>query len=89
MPQSAPIAGGSEEKDFSDAILKGDGEKRRPNPGIYSGGSGWFTKMSGVQAAIDSPAVGVLPESSPSVPVKDSQRSPTIRSSSPSPYFRK
>lgn len=98
MPQSAPIAGESEEKDVSDAIPKEDGEKRpTPNAGFYSGGSGWFAKIQrentvppGWAAAV-SPAVGMPPEGSPSVPVKDSQRSPAIRTSSPStsPSFRK
>ncbi len=79
-----PIAGESEEKYDSDATPKEDGEKRpTPNPRISSGGSGWlFSSLAG-QAAIASPAMGVPPESSPSVPVKGSQHSAVI----PDSYF--
>jgi hypothetical protein len=69
MPQSAPIAGESEEKYVSDAIPEEDGEKRpTPNAEIYDSGPGWFSKVIG------KPAMGVPPEGSPSVPVKDSRR---------------
>jgi hypothetical protein len=89
MPQSAPIAGESEENYVSDTIPKEDDEKRpTPNPGIYS--SGWppWTKFQPVtQSAIVSSATGVPAEASPSVPVKNSQRSPAKNPSSPS--FRK
>jgi hypothetical protein len=80
MPHSVPIAGESEEKYVSDAIPKEDGEKRpTPNPGIYSGGSGWLNAMLAGKTAMGVPPGAA--EGSPSVPVKNSQPSPAIRGS--------
>jgi hypothetical protein len=91
VPQFAPITGDSEENHVSDAIPKEDGEKKpTPNPGINIGPGGWFSKTAlGNADAARMFSFIAPPEGSPSVPVKDSQRSPAIRPSSPSPSFRK